>query len=323
MGKLVLFITALVSTLQAGCIAIDAPQIGAGDLAKADNRFAQLDPGLVFSFAPSIGSSRIIQASELDNWAGEHGLARGGYSAACFERPGSEFAPEEIRKAIESALGTGFRDLRIDVTEICRCRVPSGRLEFALSGASAPSDRRPDTPVLWKGRVLADGGDVYPVWVKTRVIATVTVVRAARNLRPQQPLTAEDMEAARVSASPLRFSHDQTVAAYVGKIATTYIEQGTVLQADMARSPSEVERGSLVRVEVVDGGARLELDARAETGGNRGDLITLTNPSGAARFHAYVTGPGHAQLTVSRQASAGELAVREPVAGNPGAGKGF
>lgn len=314
---------AFVSTLQAGCIAIDRAQITAGDLAKADREFARLDPNLIFSFAPAIGGQRNVPAPEIESWAAQHGLGGAPRSAACFERTSRELSPEDIVEAVRTALGSGFEDLRIGVVDICNCKVPAGKLEFTRNGASLPPEKHPDTPVLWKGRLLAADGDVYPVWARIQILATVTVVRAARNLRPQQALRGEEIEEVKISASPLRFGQIQTAAAYAGKIVNTSIEQGTILEPKMVHVPLDVERGSLVRVEVVNGGTVLELDAKAETGGNLGEPIVLTNPAGAARFRAYVTGPGHAQVAVIGKSLAGETAIHESGPANTGSGRGF
>ena len=40
----------------------------------------------------------------------------------------------------------------------------------------------------------------------------------------------------------------------------------------------------MVRVEVLAGGARLEFDARAETNGRKGEIVTMRNPSSGKAF---------------------------------------
>lgn len=299
MLRVVLISVVFASMLQAGCIAVKGSQITAGDLAKASSVFTKLDPALIFSFAPPAGSQRMISAAEIQRWAAEQGLSGIDLPSACFETASYVLTPELIASTLKTVLGTDAKQLHIEVLEVCQCKVPDGRLEFPLSGASAPPEGHPETPVLWRGRLIATDGRAYMIWARVKVTGLATVVRAAQNLQAGRPLRREDLEVVEVSASPLRFPAEETIAAYEGKIANIALPRGTILRRDRVHTPSDVERGSLVKVEVINGGAHLVLTARAETGGNAGDVITLTNPTGAARFRANVTGRGHAQVALS------------------------
>ncbi|HEX3681825.1 MAG TPA: flagellar basal body P-ring formation chaperone FlgA [Bryobacteraceae bacterium] len=321
MFRIVFALTAIVSSAAAGCIAVDGAQITAGDLAKVSSEFTKLDAALVFSFAPVVGSQRIIPATELEEWATEHKLGKIHVSSACFDKANYELASDDILRALKAAIGVAD-DLRIDVLDVCQCKVPAGRLEFPISGASLPPIGHPESPVLWRGRLVAADGHPYPVWVRAQVTATIVAVRAAKKLRSGQILSREDLEEAKVSDSPLRVREAETLAAYEGQIINISVARGTVLQPELVHRPSDVERGSLVRVEVVNGGAHLLLAARAETTGNKGDVITLINPTGAARFHATVTGPERAQISLYRERLQG-AAMAEAQPGNSVSGRSF
>jgi flagellar basal body P-ring formation protein FlgA len=293
-------LAAFAVSAQAGCIAVEGGEITAGDIAKASSEFAKLDPSLVFSFAPAVGNQRIIGGAELKRWAADHGLGNPVADASlCFERAGRELDAQQIMEAMRRAIRGAPEDLRIEVVETCRCRVPAGQLEFSLSGASQPPAGHPDIPVLWRGRLVDADGHASPVWARVRVTASVIVVRAAVNLRARQVLSGGDLEEVRISESPLRFSQAQTAATFEGKIMNASLARGAILQTELVHAPYDVERGSLVNVEVFNGGAHLVLAAKAETAGNRGEIITLTNPAGAARFPARVTGQGCAEVTVA------------------------
>lgn len=56
--------------------------------------------------------------------------------------------------------------------------------------------------------------------------------------------------------------------------------------------PREVERGDVVAVEVASGAAVLKFEAAAESGGKAGELVTVRNPAGGARFRARVVAKG-------------------------------
>jgi flagella basal body P-ring formation protein FlgA len=299
MLRAVLIGYAVLSALHAECVRVEGSYITAGDLAKASPEFRRLDPALIFSFAPPLGAQRTVSAPELGKWAASHGLAPATIPSACFERSSDKLRQEDVLSALRAVIGSQYDSARIDVVEICPCIVPIGRLEFELSGASSPPEERPETPILWRGRLITPDKHAYPVWVRARVLAAISLVRAASNLQRQQLLCDDDLEVFTAQASPLRFPKPGSTAAYRGKLLNVSVRQGTILQPSMVHSPSDVERGSVVRVEVVNGGAHLILTARAETAGNRGDLVTLTNPAGAARFRASVTGRGRAEIVFS------------------------
>ena len=315
-------LTVFVSSAEAGCIAVDGAQITAGDLAKVSSEFAKLDSTLVFSFAPVIGSQRIIPAAEIEEWATAHKLGKIHVSSACFEKANYELASGDILRALKAAIGIAD-DLRIDILDVCQCKIPAGRLEFPISSASLPPIGHPEMPVLWRGRLVAADGHPYPVWVRAQVTASVVVVRAAKKLRSGQVLRREDLEEAKVSDSPLRVREAETLAAYQGQIMNISVARGAILQRELVHRPSDVERGSLVEVEVVNGGAHLVLAARAETAGNTGDVITLINPTGAARFHASVTGPERAEISLSRERLQEATMAKEPQPGNSVSGRSF
>jgi flagella basal body P-ring formation protein FlgA len=269
-----------------------------------------------------IGSRRIIPASEMENWASHQGLGRISVSSACFEKASYELAQDDLLRALSAAIGPAS-DLRIEVVDVCRCTVPAGRLEFPISGASLPPIGHPETPVLWRGHLVAADGHTYPVWVRARIIASLTLVRAAKNLRAQQVLRPEDLEELKISQSPLRFRQAETLEAYTGKITNASLACATILQSGLVHRRSDVERGSLVQVDVLNGGARLVLAARADIAGNKGDLITLTNPTGAAHFHACVTGPARAEISLSPERLQSAIETREPQFGNSVSGRSF
>ncbi len=85
----------------------------------------------------------------------------------------------------------------------------------------------------------------------------------------------------------------------------------------ITRPPREVERGATVDVEVVSGGAVLKLQARAESGGELGEMVTLRNPTTKTCFSARVAGPGRATVDAKND-SRNPGAVRRGGAGRTG-----
>lgn len=290
-------------SIQAACTAIQGREILAGDLAKIDTAFSKLNPAIAFSYAPAAGTQRIVTGSEIDKWAAMEGLEGVHSPEMCFERVAHAANRDDILHAIAELFGSGYEDLRIEVVEVCPCDIPAGRIELPLDGVSAPSAAHPETPVLWRGRVVSPDGTAYPIWARVRVLASITVIRAAETLRAGQAITRQELESVKITASPLAFRKLQTIAAYEGKIMNTSLVRGSILKPTLVHVPSDVERGSVVKVSVLSGSAHLALEARADTAGNVGQNITVTNPMGAARFQATVTGPGRAEIVLDREKS--------------------
>lgn len=296
MLKPLLLLVALSGALHAGCIAIEGDQILGRDLAKADPAFSSLNPDLYFSYAPAVGKQRSISRAELGSWAVSNGMSYTAQGPLCFERPAYQLTAADASATIRQAFGSQFEHVQVDVLEVCKCTLPPGKLEFPLGGVTAPPLGHPDTPVLWRGRLVSKSGVLYPIWVRVRVLASITLVRAKENIRSQQILTASQIEQVSATESPIRFRAAQSPSIYVGKLATRSILEGSYLDPDFVRMPLAIARGALVKVDVIDGPTRLRLEARAETGGNVGDQITLINLSGMRRFQATVSGPARAQI---------------------------
>src|SRR5438477_526330 len=82
-----------------------------------------------------------------------------------------------------------------------------------------------------------------------------------------------------------------------GRVPRRAIAAGTPLRIEWLAAPKEVTRGETVKVEVVMGGARLELEAQAEASGAIGDTIPVLNPVSKKRFSARVDGKGKVSVT--------------------------
>lgn len=321
MWRVGLIVLTFACSMSAACIDVIGQDLLASDLAKADPAFASLDPGIVFSYAPALGASKFVSGAELEQWAAKHGLQVKPVSA-CFARATQLLEPADVAAAVVKAITPDLENLQVDVVEVCPCKLPNGQLQFVSDGASTPTVTHPEAPVFWRGQLIDAQGRSYPVWARVRALASIPVVRAAKGLRQQHIVTREDLELTRIQASPLGLSPAAGIQGYVGKVMKMSLAQGAILKPDFVRTPYEVERGSLVSVDVVNGAAFLALKARAETAGNTGQMVTLMNPAGAARFQALVTGPGHAEVVLSAlQADRSDLLSekREPQAGTVGA----
>ncbi len=299
MLKTLLLLLVLGGSLHAGCIAIEGDQIQGRDLAIADPAFSLLNPDLYFSYAPAVGKQRTISPSELTNWASSKGIPYTAHGPLCFERVSYILTAADAAVKIRQAFGDRAEQVQVDVLDVCKCNLPLGNLEFSLRGVTAPPLGHPETPVLWRGQLVSKSGMPYPVWVRVRVLTKIALVRAKENIRSQQIIGVNQIEEVSATESPLRFVGAQSASTYIGKLATRSVPEGSYLDPQFMRVPPAIARGAVVRVDVVDGPTRLQLEARAETAGNLGDRVMLTNPAGMRHFQATVSGPGHAQIILS------------------------
>jgi flagella basal body P-ring formation protein FlgA len=299
MGKILLLLLMLGGSLQADCIAIEGDQILGRDLAGADPAFSTLNPDLYFSYAPAAGKQRTISAPELANFASTNGILYSPHGSLCFTRSAYTLTAADAAAKIKEAFGVRAGQVQVEVLDVCKCSVPSGKLQFSLLGASLPPLGRSETPTLWRGQLVSKSGMTYPVWVRARVLAKLTLVRAKESIRPQSIVEPNQVEEVAATESPLRFPGTQSASEYVGKLSTRSILEGHYLDPQAVRVPPDIIRGDVVKVDVIDGLTHLQLDARAETSGKTGDRVTLINPSGLHKFQATISGPGRAQIVLS------------------------
>jgi flagella basal body P-ring formation protein FlgA len=315
------FVTSAHAAASAACLVVEGDQISAGDLAKIDPAFGAVHPLETISYAPAPGQQRAISKAEWLSWAAAKKVGSS-WSAetVCIERAAATLDRTTVQAAMSQAFGNESSGPQIQVVDVCTCVVPKGKLVFPLSGASAPPSREPQSPVIWRGYVETPSGRAYPVWAHVTAVLHVQEVAAARPLLAGRTITESDLIRKEVLDSPFRVRDPRDLTFYVGKSLVQSVKIGSLLTPQMVESGNViVHRGSLVTVEVLNGPLRLELNARAETGGSKGDEIQLTNLHGLRRFRATVTGPNHASIMLDAPKSEEEIsdgAVSTPLKGN-------
>jgi flagella basal body P-ring formation protein FlgA len=176
---------------------------------------------------------------------------------------------------------------RIEILEFSRLPAPEGELEFPLSGL------RP-TPAggFWSGFVRYSGSRRFLVWAKVKVRITAPRVIAAQDLKPGHALEAAQLRLEMRDEFPAAGGFAGSLEEAAGRVPRRFIPSGAALRTGWLEAPREIARGDAVRVEVRSGGARVELEARAEAAGSTGDTITVRNPVSNRRFPARVEGKG-------------------------------
>jgi flagella basal body P-ring formation protein FlgA len=278
--------------LAASCLVLapEADRITAGDLVPHWPALAAIPGGTPLGFAPAPGAQRVYRSGELSRLAARYGLVAPGVDAICVERPAVPLDRSQLLAAMQRSLPAA----RIEIVEFSRVRAPAGTIEFPRTGLQ-PGGR-------WYGFIRYGGERRFPVWARVLLTVPVSQVVAVEALRTGHPVTAAQVRLETRVGEPLRGNAVVALEEVVGKIPLRAFAAGTVLTRNLFAEPPEVARGDVVRVTVVQGAARLELQAMAEAEGRRGDRISLRNPSSGKRFRAKVMGKGWAAIGVPEAA---------------------
>lgn len=297
MIALSLFLAAAVSVgAPAGeCVLVEGDRILASDLASANAAFSGVPQDTQFGFAPAPGARRIFRVAELDRLAARYGLLWAPKAEICFERPMEPVTPERLLAAMHSALNVP--GARIEILEFSRHPVPRGEMEFPRSSLAEPPAAQPQTGVLWKGYIRYAANRKCTIWARVKVLAAAERLVSAVTLAAQQPILREQVRRESFEGFPLRDSLTPSIEQVIGRLPRRSIPAGSPIQLNLLDAPKDVRSGETVRVEVRSGGARLELEGRAEGAGRRGESIPVRNPLTGKTFTARVEGRGKVAVT--------------------------
>jgi len=277
----------------AGCIAVSSDRIVAGDISPVVPLFRSLDAATLVGFSPLPGTQRILTKRELAALALRHHLVISGDNDIrdlCVERDVRSITGEDIKAALISALD-GV-DANLELIEWSGQVLPAGRLEFTRAGLSKPPIAAPESPVVWRGKLIYDGRRSASVWAKVRITAERTIFTAAESISAGSAIRADQVKSAQVKRFPFAASSLDSLDAIAGKIARQSILAGHEFVLATLQDPKEVNKGDQVHVSVVDGAAALSLSAVAGSSGKKGDTILVHNPTTGRNFRAVVEEKG-------------------------------
>ena len=270
--------------LVSGCLPVADDQIRASHLVVRVPALAQVPGGAVFGFAPRFGVRRLILGMELAAFARRQGLAIDLPGDVCVVRPSVLLAPGSLRAAMDRA----WPGAAVELIDYTRQPVPPGDLEFPRLGLGLNG--------IWRGYVKGSDGRRHPVWAKVDVQVERQTAVAVRDVNPGEILKAEDIRVDRMRQHPSAPTTAEDLNELVGKTVRRPVRTGTPLVAGLLTAPREVAAGDKVNVTVEAGQAKLGLEAKAETGGRRGDRIVLKNLASGKRFRGVVSGPGQVKV---------------------------
>ena len=276
--------------LAADCVVVDGERITAGDIARVQPEFAALAPDTPLAFAPRFGVRRELAASELSRWARSAHLRIAEPQRVCLERHGRVWTASDIRAALPVPA-----DWRVELLgdQYAGRPAPAGRLEFALS--SLPREA-PFAIVIWKGRIVDPEQNTHPFWIRVRLTAERSTLRARIALRPGELLAEAHAEATVLRRYAVGEESPIDAKAWVGRRLRRAIAAGHPIRPADLVEPRAIERGDLVEVRMDEAVLRVE----AESPGRTGERVLLKNPLTGKRFSARVTGPRAAILSETK-----------------------
>ena len=282
--------TPLAAFALAGCFAVQvgSDHISAGDLAAAFPAWGGIAPTTTLALAPAPGVQRILHVPELRAMAARWNVTPAPDKDVCFIRPATAVDPARLLAAMQKQLPGA----KIEILEFSRQPAPDGDLEFPIAGL-----RQAPGGGYWNGYVTYAGNRRFVLWAKVKVLATAPRVIAVESLQPGRAVDAAQLRLEMRDEFPGAGRFTASIDQAAGRIPRRAIAAGTPLRMEWLEAPKEVMRGDTVKVEVVMGGARLELEAQAEASGAIGDTIRVLNPVSKRRFPARVDGKGKVSVT--------------------------
>lgn len=276
------------------CTPVEGDRILAGDLARVLPVFAVLDPEEPVAYTPVPGAQRVMSPAQLRQLMQRYDLPGAPATAVCFERFAEPLTAERVEAALRTALDAP--EAKLEVADFSRHLVPRGELEFRSSGLASASNSSAESPVLWRGLLRYGNRRSVSVWARVRISVTRPQVTALRDLPPGEPIRSGDVTEEMVAGFPFADPPLDSIEQAIGSLPRRTIKAGQPLYASFLKLPNAVERGEVVSVEVISGGARLRFEARAETSGRRGDPVYLRHPTSGKRFTALIDGKGKAVI---------------------------
>jgi len=274
----------------AACTAVRGPLISAGDLARADTRFAVVPATAAVGYSPAPGSRRVFSETEMERLAKKFGVEGMGHEL-CFA-----FMMHKLDRAtVVAAVQQVIPGSEVEVLETVNFDVPEGPLFFLRATLPKPPQSRPDEAVVWRGHIEYSESRKFTVWAKVRIAIAGQRVTAVRDLAAGQEIVAGDVEVRSGKFFPDTEHWAEKTEEVIGRRILGPLRAGAPIHASVVPVGGQtVARGDEVTVDVEAGAAHLRIASRAESSAALGGLVKLRNPKSGKVFEARVTGKGAA-----------------------------
>ena len=278
----------------AACQIINGEKILGEDLAKTLPIFSAVPRDTIIGYSPAPGTRRMFAASELARIAARYTLTIPPDTQACFEWEMRPLTEEAVAAAIRETLHAP--QARVDILAMSKAPAPEGNVVFPLNAIPTSGPGDPATPVTWNGYILYADARRFNVWARVKVSATMTRVVVVQPVPADEAIAARQVRLEAYDEFPLQNGIARSLEEVVGRVSRRPLRAGLPIHLSDLSEPLQVHRGDLVQVRVISGAARIELEARAETPGRQGDVISLRNLQSDKMFQARVEGKQRAIL---------------------------
>jgi len=279
---------------RAACLTVPSSQILARNLAPAIPLFRALDPETSIGFAPFPGTVRVLSSHDVVLIGHRFGLVfppGETVPSACVERIVRHLSEQEMMSALRTALD--IEGATVEILEMSNQPVPPGRLEFQRTFLSKPPVNAPQTPVIWRGKLIYDDQRSLMVWAKARISVDREIFLATETIPKGTVIRADQVATDHIRQFPSIEPSANAPLTIVGKIARRTLAAGQPIVADALDDLKDVFRGERVHVRAIDGGASIRFDAIAQSSGQKGDVILVHNPWSGKNFRALIEGREH------------------------------
>jgi flagella basal body P-ring formation protein FlgA len=263
---------------------VNAARVTAADLSPGFPGLESIPPETILSFAPAPGLERVFRIPELRAIAAQFHLARAPEEEICVARSMGPLPPAALLAAMQRQMP----EAKITILEFSGQAAPQGEIVFRRNGLRSNSA----AGAIWFGAVRYSPGHEFTIWARVTLTVPVARVVAKHDLAAGQRIEPEDVGVQIREEFPSTIAVLATATDIAGKSARASIAAGSPIRLAMLEDSKDVRPGDIVEVEVLDGGAHLKFEGRAEAAGCVGDVIAVRNPASGKRFVAKVQAKG-------------------------------
>lgn len=294
---LILAALLLAANVAKPCVPVAGDRITAADLARAVPVFSSVPAATEIGYSPVPGVRRYFYFPELHRLAAQYNLDLPAGAQACIERSMDTLTPERVIQAMRKALDDPAA--HIEILELSRFPVPQGELQFDRDTLPIGTE----SPVLWRGSVLYNGGRKFGIWASVKLRVHGVRLVATGDLAAGKPVQAGQVRLEPCDVYPVMSGPAPSLESVIGYVLRNPVSAGAVITPAMVDAPKEVERGDLVHVEVHSGATLLKLDGKAESAGRHGEPIKVHTLVNGKSFSARVSGKDHVVVTASAESN--------------------
>ena len=272
---------------------LDGDRILGRHLAQVDPAYSVVPPDTVVGLSPSPGVHRVLPPAVLRKLLDSHGGNTAAVAPICLEWPMRQLTADEIRTAMNTALGN--HQLTIEILDFTAAPIPSGAIVFPRSGITS-EDSIVANGATWRGEIILAEDRRYRIWARAKITGTSPRIVATRNLTPGQPLAPGDLQLQSVPALPARPGDLMSLDEVSILQPRRAIRKGEMVRQNDFDSPSVVVRGQMIQVNLDRRNVRFQTIGRATMPGRLGDWITIENPESGRKYRGLIKSPGKVEI---------------------------